>query len=169
MSSSRDNPSCHGMTELACAACRVVVNPITDTRTGAVVYAHPFTGEEHEIVAAEMDEADVIWLCDFCLAPGPAWEIPLLEHASTVGNFLIDQETLSVSVEDTDALWGACEECADCVRRHDRAGLRNRAFIPLARHYAPHPPPEWHKQTVLVQLYAFWASVPGPMVKMKGC
>lgn len=148
------------MDEMGCQTCHRKLSRV-QRPDGSIYYDHPPTpgAPKHEVVPIHLDAGDLVEVCDFCLAPNPPWTIPLLEHATTV----LAYRDLDVTSVDDDALWGACDECAELIRTRSIGKLRNRALAVAIQKFAPEPLPDYAKESVLLQLAAFWASVPGPV------
>jgi hypothetical protein len=116
------------------------------------------------VVPVAMESADVIHVCDFCLALHPPLIFPLREHASTS---LFDPDINAyVTAEDTDAWWAACRVCADLVVAQDHRTLRDRALAVLKARCAPGLPSAWETESVLLQLAAFWKAGPASPVSL---
>jgi hypothetical protein len=148
-------------TELCCRTCRLKVSRIQDP-DGRVWYAH-HGPRDHEVEPVAMATADVIHVCDFCLAPHPGWCFPLLEHASTTSAPHPDLG-FNVKAEDTDGWWAACQVCMELVAARQIGKLRDRALAVAVVRRGPLS--AWEKQGVIDQLAAFWLAVPGPPVEI---
>lgn len=113
-----------------------------------------------------MAAADVIRVCDFCLAPHPQWAFPLLERAST--RMFHPGLGIEIVTEDTDAWWGACAACADLIRNRQIGQLRNRSLAVLKARLpaVSYQEMAWAKESVLLQLAAFWQASPGSPVEV---
>jgi hypothetical protein len=149
-------------TELCCPICRVKVSQVTDP-DGRIWYGHPGSSDHEVGTPLRLPSADVIHVCDFCLRPGPVWMFPLRDHANSL-TAVNPEIGFRVQGVDTDAWWGACQECADLITARSIGALRDRALAVLEltarrRHYRE--PTEWERATVITQLAAFWLAVPG--------
>ena len=74
---------------------------------------------------------------------------------------------IEVTAIDDDAIWGACDECAQLVRTRQIGQLRNRALAVARRQYEPKPLPRYALEGIIAQLAAFWLSVPGPVTRLR--
>lgn len=153
-------------TELCCATCRVKVSRC-QAPDGTAWYGHPGPSD-HEVTAIAMETADVIHVCDFCLAPHPRWAFPLLERAST-SSPVHPESGFRVDAIDTDGWWGACEECAGLVTSRQIGRLRDKALAvagKTVRARYGRGITGWEKQSVIIQLAAFWTGGPGSPVEI---
>ena len=68
------------MDDMACQNCHLKVNRVRRP-DGSIYYDHsPQPGTpRHKVVAVHLDAADIIEVCDFCLAPAPALGGPAAE------------------------------------------------------------------------------------------
>ena len=151
---------------LCCRTCRQKVSRVTGP-DGSSWYAHPDNQDGHAVELVLLAAADAVYVCDFCLAPGPQWAVPLLEHATTqMFHAGLDVEVVAV---DTDGWWGACSECADLIRARKIGQLRDRALATLRAKLpagSSWQDTAWAKESVLLQLAAFWQATPGPPVEV---
>lgn len=145
---------------LCCGTCHVKVSKVTNP-DGSVWYGHPGQAK-HEVTPVWLPEREVIRVCDFCLAPGPGWAIPLRDHADT-SRFNPDIG-FNVTALDTDAWWGACDTCMELINARKIGELRDRALAVAERVHGGLT--EWEKQSVLGQLAAFWLASPGPGIEV---
>lgn len=138
-----------------------------DASDGTSWYAHPDNPDKHDVEPVLMAAADVIYVCDFCLAPRPQWAFPLLERTTTrLFHAGLDADVVSV---DTDGWWGACSECADLIRGRKIGQLRDRALATLKAKLpaaASWQDLAWAKESVLLQLASFWQASPGLPVEV---
>jgi hypothetical protein len=145
---------------VACARCHLKLSHVTGPR-GADWWGHPIKSD-HEEIPVELPLADIIRVCDFCLALRPQWVIPLMEHADTTG--WEPDFRLNVTALDTDGWWMACDACLAFISKSERKGLRDRALGVLTVNLgSPATPSE--KERLLLQLAAFWRAQPGPAVE----
>lgn len=62
--------------------------------------------------------------CDFCLAYGPAWQMPVAEFASTTRR---DSDGRDFGTLTSEGAWLACDECAGDILRRRWSRLVSRA------------------------------------------
>jgi hypothetical protein len=152
--------------ELCCSTCRKKVSRVVSP-DGEVWYGHPGNLDRHKVVPLVMAPADVIRVCDFCLAVNPRWVFPLLERAST--RTFHPGLGITMAAEDSDGWWAACSGCADLIRDRKVTQLRDRALAVL-KDRQPDPiswqDATWQKESVLLQLAAFWRASPGAPVEV---
>ncbi len=148
-------------TELCCRTCRLKVSRV-QAPDGQIWYAH-HGQHDHEVEPVAMAVADVIHVCDFCLAPHPAWCFPLLEHASTE-SAVHPELGWTMKAVDTDGWWAACQACMELISARQIGKLRDRALAAgVARRGGL---TAWERQSVIDQLAAFWLAVPGSPVEI---
>lgn len=155
-------------TELCCPVCRVKVSRITSP-AGRVWYDHAGRSDHEVGTPLRLPPADVIHVCDFCMRPHPVWMFPLRDHASTVSP-VHPEIGYRVDAVDTDAWWGACQECADLVTGRKIGELRDRALdvmVTLIQARFDREPSQWERESTIMQLAAFWLSVPGDPVPFR--
>lgn len=151
--------------ELCCRACRQKVGPVVGP-DGVLWYGHPGNEDRHKVEPVLLSPADVINVCDFCLALRPQWAFPLLERATT--RLFHPGLGVSVVAQDNDGWWGACSVCADLIRDRKIGRLRDRALAVLRERLpvtASWQETAWAKESVLLQLASFWQSSPGAPVE----
>lgn len=150
---------------MCCRTCRQKVGRV-DCPDGTVRYAHPGNQDGHAVEAVMLPAADTVYVCDFCLAPDPTMRFPLQEPASTV--LFHPGLGANVVAEDTDSWWGACSVCAVLIRERKIGQLRDRALAVL-RDMMPGASWEqarWARESVMLQLAAFWQASPGDPVEV---
>lgn len=145
---------------MACRTCRQSLSRVRNP-DGTIWWGHPGMST-HKVEPVWTAPEDTVFVCDFCLAPNPRWSFPLLEHATTT---LFSPDIMAnVTAVDVDAWWGACDTCADLIRNRCIGKLRDRALAAAVRSLGK-PPSAWEKESLFLQLAAFWAAVPGPPIE----
>jgi hypothetical protein len=154
--------------ELCCAQCRRKVSKVTRP-DGTVYYGHPGSAG-HKVQPVLAAPADIIRFCDFCLSTDIAWAFPLRDRADTLSP--VDPATgYPVRAVDTDGWWAACDQCAALVRERAIGALRDRAMAAMGaavRRDWNRGMTAWERQSVIMQLAAFWLGVPGEAVSWDG-
>lgn len=144
---------------VACATCRLKAAKVSNP-DGTVWWSHPYP-VDHEVVPVQLPPKDIIYVCDFCLTPHPKWAIPLTMPAHT------RQWSVSLGAYitglDTDAWWAACDICVALIGAGKKKELRDQALA-IHQKYVPGMTAE-ERQSILLQLNAFWAASPGPAIE----
>lgn len=83
---------------------------------------------DHPPVPVPVDSIHTKFMCDFCLAEGARWALPVEDYlASESGENVGD--------------WAACDVCADLIRSNDWNELTTRAVKAMQdRHHGAAPP-----------------------------
>jgi len=93
------------LTPTACGVCGHVLNLYSDAFGERWVHALP-SDEDHPPVPVYADSIHTTFMCDFCLAEGASWALPVEDYA--------DSSTAASSGD-----WAACDACAALLRVND--------------------------------------------------
>jgi hypothetical protein len=109
----------------------------------------------HVAIPVEPDEVSgIAKLCDFCYADTDVnWTV--VTHPFTMTTVVLADPTLEQG-QSFSALWAACEECADLVRRKRWSALRSRALESvISRHPGwDAPGPRRFQKALILALYS---------------
>lgn len=106
----------HDPRHKVCAVCASVLDHRVPNDRSEPYWAHNLAvPDDHPAVPVDADEIHVEWRCDFCYAPELDYTVPARD-------FSIPELPDTGSIGD----WGACEACAELIRRDQWSALVRR-------------------------------------------
>lgn len=113
-------------------------------------WLHIYNPDDHVVVPVLPTEINVTYVCDFCFAPNPQWDLPARDFTDPITNARSMGEG-----------WACCGECARLIERGDWGQLHKRVRVSYIRRHGRMTENQWQ---YMQRLYALLRkNITGPV------